>query len=255
MASLTARSISDSWEPPRVIFWAICQYGWVTSRGYCCGGDGRVGIFARPRRWKPFRSVGGCLYPFASKEPQLFQLLFQNPSKDPIRRFLQDFLPWRIIATNWLWSDCCRPSLTSRRRRSLVPASIYLLTRDGLNGCFGIYQFSMEEVIDHWWGLSISLIKEMVGKKWFNPGKYHKSYGQTVLAIDYRFKIRMWSSVLLDRGKSTLLNVIRLRKVDEGHILIQDKIYHNSRMLNWILTGRRLPLFSPAVLSIAESNG
>ena len=43
---------------------------------------------------KPFRSVGVAYILFASKDPQLFQLLFQNPSKDPIRRF-QDFLPMK----------------------------------------------------------------------------------------------------------------------------------------------------------------
>ena len=56
--------------------------------------QGMASLTARALAEKPFRSVGVAYILFASKEPQLFQLLFQNPSKDPIRRF-QDFLPMK----------------------------------------------------------------------------------------------------------------------------------------------------------------
>ena len=63
---------------------------------------------------KPFRSVGVAYILFASKEPQLFQLLFQNPSKDPIRRF-QDFLPMKDHSYQFgSGFDCCRLSFDCR---------------------------------------------------------------------------------------------------------------------------------------------
>jgi len=96
MASLTARALAEQLgATPRVIFGQFANMAELQAEVI---GAAEMVVVEYIRKAledeKPFRSVGVAYILFASKEPQLFQLLFQNPSKDPIRRF-QDFLPMK----------------------------------------------------------------------------------------------------------------------------------------------------------------
>ena len=62
---------------------------------------------------KPFRSVGVAYILFASKEPQLFQLLFKILAKIRFVAF-QIFFPWRIWLPIGSGFDCRRLSIDFR---------------------------------------------------------------------------------------------------------------------------------------------
>ena len=96
MASLTARALAEKLgATPRVIFGQFANMAELQAEVI---GAAEMVVVEYIRKAledeKPFRSVGVAYILFASNEPQLFQLLFQNPSKEPIRRF-QDFLPMK----------------------------------------------------------------------------------------------------------------------------------------------------------------
>ena len=114
---------------------------------------------------KPFRSVGVAYILFASKEPQLFQLLFQNPSKDPIRRF-QDFLPMKDHSYQLVLDSIVADYPLTVEEASRLYQHLFIYSH-GMASMVasGIYQFSMEEVIGLLTEVCQSLIKEMVGKK------------------------------------------------------------------------------------------
>ena len=120
MASLTARALAEKLgATPRVIFGQFANMAELQAEVI---GAAEMVVVEYIRKAledeKPFRSVGVAYILFASKEPQLFQLLFQNPSKDPIRRF-QDFLPmkdhskWKDYSNldmkkDSYWANACR---------------------------------------------------------------------------------------------------------------------------------------------------
>ena len=84
---------------------------------------------------------------FASKEPQLFQLLFQNPSKDPIRRF-QDFLPMKDHSYQLVLDSIIADYPLTLEEASRLYQHLFVYSH-GMTSLVasGIYQFSMEEVI------------------------------------------------------------------------------------------------------------
>ena len=157
MASLTARALAEQLgATPRVIFGQFANMAELQAEVI---GAAEMVVVEYIRKAledeKPFRSVGVAYILFASKEPQLFQLLFQNPSKDPIRRF-QDFLPDSIVADY--------PLTVEEASRLYQHLFIYSHGMASMVAS-GIYQFGMEEVIGLMTEVCQSLIKEMVGKK------------------------------------------------------------------------------------------
>ena len=86
MASLTARALAEQLgATPRVIFGQFANMAELQAEViWAAGGNGSGWgvIFVRPLEdEKPFRSVGVAYILFASKEPQLFQLLSKIPAK------------------------------------------------------------------------------------------------------------------------------------------------------------------------------
>ena len=155
LASLTARALAEQLgATPRVIF------------GQCAAEMVVVEYIRKALEdEKPFRSVGVAYILFASKEPQLFQLLFQNPSKDPIRRF-QDFLPMKDHSYQLVLDSIVADYPLNVEEASRLYQHLFIYSH-GMASMVasGIYQFSMEEVIGLLTEVCQSLIKEMVGKK------------------------------------------------------------------------------------------
>ena len=100
-----------------------------------------------------------------AKEPQLFQLLFQNPSKEPIRRF-QDFLPMKDHSYQLVLDSIVADYPLTVEEASRLYQHLFIYSH-GMASMVasGIYQFGMEEVIGLLTEVCQSLIKEMVGKK------------------------------------------------------------------------------------------
>ena len=99
---------------------------------------------------------------FASKRtPNSFKLLFQNPSKDPIRRF-QDFLPMKDHSYQLVLDSIVAdyPLTVEEAGRLYQHLFIYSHGMASMVAS-GIYQFSMEEVI----GLLTEVVN-LSSKKW-----------------------------------------------------------------------------------------
>ena len=110
--------------------------------------------------------LSGLLIFFSpQKSPQLFQLLFQNPSKDPIRRF-QDFLPMKDHSYQMVLDSIVADYPLTVEEASRLYQHLFIYSH-GMASMVasGIYQFGMEEVIGLLTEVCQSLIKEMVGKK------------------------------------------------------------------------------------------
>ena len=191
MASLTARALAEKLgATPRVIFGqfapkvkfskaeVIGTALQVREEGFCiCMSELQAEVIVAAEMVvveyirkaledeKPFRSVGVAYILFASKEPQLFQLLFQNPSKDPIRRF-QDFLPMKDHSYQLVLDSIVADYPLTVEEASRLYQHLFIYSH-GMASMVasGIYQFSMEEVIGLLTEVCQSLIKEMVGKK------------------------------------------------------------------------------------------
>ena len=155
LASLTARALAEKLgATPRVIFGQFANMSELQAE-----------VIVALEDEKPFRSVGVAYILFASKEPQLFQLLFQNPSKDPIRRF-QDFLPIKDHSYQLVLDSIVADYPLTLEEASRLYQHLFIYSH-GMASMVasGIYQFSMEEVIGLLTEVCQSLIKEMVGKK------------------------------------------------------------------------------------------
>ena len=131
MASLTARALAEKLgATPRVIFGQFANMAELQAEVI---GAAEMVVVEYIRKAledeKPFRSVGVAYILFASKEPQLFQLLFQNPSKEPIRRF-QDFLPMKDHSYQ-LILDSIVADYPLTVEELVACTSIYLSTRTG----------------------------------------------------------------------------------------------------------------------------
>ena len=228
MSSLTARALAEKLgATPRVIFGQFANMAELQAEVI---GAAEMVVVEYIRKAledeKPFRSVGVAYILFASKEPQLFQLLFQNPSKDPIRRF-QDFLPMKDHSYQLVLDSIVADyPLTVEEAGRLYQHLFYLLTRDGLYGC--LWYLSVQHGRSDWItdrGLSIS--HQRNGRKeMIQLENVHKSYGQTKVLKGIDLQIQDQDDVVIlgpsGSGKSTLLNVLSgLEKVDEGNILIQ----------------------------------
>ncbi len=258
MASLTARSIGEKLGATlESHFGQFCQYGWVYKQRLLLRRRWSWwSIFARALEDESLPSVSAAYILFASKESQLFQLLFQNPSK--IRLSLQDFLPMKDHSYQLFWFDCRRLSMTLEEASRLYQHLFILPHGMASYGCFCIYQFSMEEglIIDR----SLSISHQRNGRK---------EMIQLRKCSQKPAKPRFWVGLVCDSGPgwwvilgpsgSGEINskcVIRLRKGWRGHILIQGQdLSQSSRMLNWRTFAREKICLFPAVLSIAESNG
>ena len=159
MSSLTARALAEKLgATPRVIFGQFANMAELQAEVI-----GAAEMVVEDE--KPFRSVGVAYILFASKEPQLFQLLFQNPSKDPIRRF-QDFLPMKDHSYQLVLDSIVADYPLTLEEASRLYQHLFIYSH-GMASMVasGIYQFSMEEVIGLLTEVCQSLIKEMVGKK------------------------------------------------------------------------------------------
>jgi len=168
LASLTARALAEKLgATPRVIFGQFANMSELQAEVIIAAEMVVVGYIRKALEdEKPFRSVGVAYILFASKEPQLFQLLFQNPSKDPIRRF-QDFLPMKDHSYQLVLDSIVADyPLTLAEARRFLHQHLFIYSH-GMASMVasGIYQFSMEEVIGLLTEVCQSLIKEMVGKK------------------------------------------------------------------------------------------
>ena len=167
LASLTARALAEKLgATPRVIFGQFANMAELQAEVIVAAEMVVVGYIRKALEdEKPFRSVGVAYILFASKEPQLFQLLFQNPSKDPIRRF-QDFLPMKDHSYQMVLDSIVADYPLTLEEASRLYQHLFIYSH-GMASMVasGIYQFSMEEVIGLLTEVCQSLIKEMVGKK------------------------------------------------------------------------------------------
>ena len=166
MASLTARALAEKLgATPRVIFGQFANMSELQAEVIVAAEMVVVEYIRKALEdEKPFQSVGVAYILFASKEPQLFQLLFQNPSKDPIRRF-QDFLPMKDHSYQLVLDSIVADPLTVEEASRLYQHLFIYSHGMASMVASGIYQFSMEEVIGLLTEVCQSLIKEMVGKK------------------------------------------------------------------------------------------
>ena len=167
MASLTARALAKQLgATPRVIFGQFANMAELQAEVI---GAAEMVVVEYIRKAledeKPFRSVGVAYILFASKDPQLFQLLFQNPSKDPIRRF-QDFLPMKDYSYQLVLDSIVADYPLNVEEAGRLYQHLFIYSH-GMASMVAsdIYQFSMEEVIGLLTEVCQSLIKEMVGKK------------------------------------------------------------------------------------------
>ena len=165
LASLTARALAEKLgATPRVIFGQFANMSELQAE-VIVAAEMVEYIRKALEDEKPFRSVGVAYILFASKEPQLFQLLFQNPSKDPIGRF-QDFLPIKDHSYQLVLDSIVADYPLTLEEASRLYQHLFIYSH-GMASMVasGIYQFSMEEVIGLLTEVCQSLIKEMVGKK------------------------------------------------------------------------------------------
>ena len=149
MASLTARALAEKLgATPRVIFGQFANMAELQAEVIVAAEMVVVGYIRK-----------------ALEEPQLFQLLFQNPSKDPIRRF-QDFLPMKDHSYQLVLDSIVADYPLTVEEASRLYQHLFIYSH-GMASMVasGIYQFSMEEVIGLLTEVCQSLIKEMVGKK------------------------------------------------------------------------------------------
>ena len=166
MASLTAGALEKLGATPRVIFGQFANMSELQAEVIIAAEMVVVEYIRKSLEdEKPFRYVGVAYILFASKEPQLFQLLFQNPSKDPIRRF-QDFLPMKDHSYQLVLDSIVADYPLTLEEASRLYQHLFIYSH-GMASLVasGIYQFSMEEVIGLLTEVCQSLIKEMVGKK------------------------------------------------------------------------------------------
>lgn len=167
MSSLTARALAEKLgATPRVIFGQFANMAELQAEVI---GAAEMVVVEYIRKAledeKPFRSVGVAYILFASKEPQLFQLLFQNPSKDPIRRF-QDFLPMKDHSYQLVLDSIVADYPLTVEEAGRLYQHLFIYSHGMASMvAYGIYQISMEEVIGLLTEVCQSLIKEMVGKK------------------------------------------------------------------------------------------
>ena len=167
LASLTARALAEKLgATPRVIFGQFANMSELQAEVIVAAEMVVVEYIRKALEdEKPFRSVGVAYILFASNEPQLFQLLFQNPSKDPIRRF-QDFLPMKDHSYQLVLDSIVADYPLTVEEASRLYQHLFIYSH-GMASMVasGIYQFGMEEVIGLLTEVCQSLIKEMVGKK------------------------------------------------------------------------------------------
>lgn len=219
MASLTAGALAEKLgATPRVIFGQFANMSELQAEVIVAAEMVVVEYIRKSLEdEKPFRYVGVAYILFASKEPQLFQLLFQNPSKDPIRRF-QDFLPMKDHSYQLVLDSIIEDyPLTLEEASRLVPASICLLTWDDLFGCFWYLsvQHGRSDLIND---RSLSISHQRNGRKeMIQLENVHKSYGQTKVLKVIDLQIQDQDDVVIlgpsGSGKSTLLNrIIRIRQ-------------------------------------------